>query len=94
MRTLITRALLWALERVLPERADVLPASPEPDDLWARPWTTPTPHHVRERHTPLRGEDTLLVRPYAPLDDTLRLTAVRPRRVLFYAAGGLPGVTV
>jgi hypothetical protein len=31
---------------------------------WSRPWPTPVPPHVIERHTPLRGEDLDLVRPY------------------------------
>ncbi|MFE0701589.1 hypothetical protein [Streptomyces sp. NPDC058872] len=31
-----------------------------------RPWPTPTPEHVRARRAPLRGEDTALIRPYAP----------------------------
>ncbi|MGW4032847.1 hypothetical protein ACWEFL_26690 [Streptomyces sp. NPDC004838] len=62
-----------------------------PVDAGEGAWTTPVPWHVSERHTPLRGEDTHLVRPYAPLDDTLRLRTVRPRprRILVHMARGL-----
>ncbi|MGW4030927.1 hypothetical protein ACWEFL_16665 [Streptomyces sp. NPDC004838] len=52
------------------------------------PWTTPLPAHVLERLVPLRGEDIPLVRPYAPLDDTLRLRAVQqPRRRVLVQTG-------
>ncbi|MGW4201720.1 hypothetical protein [Streptomyces sp. NPDC004726] len=90
MRAWIACALKWALERALPGegRRRVVPRTVA-GGAWARPWSTPVPGHVRERRTPLRGEDSRLVRPYAPLDDTLRLRPVRPRRVLVYAATGL-----
>ncbi len=45
-----------------------------------KPWPTPTPEHVRERHLPLRGEDTALIRPYALAADTLNLGVIRERR--------------
>jgi hypothetical protein len=97
MRNAIARTLVRVLERLLPARG-VHAASPEPAEIranpWARPWTTPLPAHVIERHTPLRGEDIRLVRPYAPLDETLRLCVSalprRPRRRLHYAPRGVP----
>ncbi|MFD4372751.1 hypothetical protein [Streptomyces sp. NPDC058486] len=46
----------------------------------ATPWPAPTPQHVTARHTPLRGEDTPLVRPYVLAENTLRLGAIRERR--------------
>ncbi|MGW6457129.1 hypothetical protein ACWF94_14610 [Streptomyces sp. NPDC055078] len=100
MRDVIARVLLWALERVLPAEEKSVgrhrhappPAAPVEwwADPWTEPWTTPTPAHVIERHAPLRGEDSRLVRPYALLDDTLRLRTVRRRpRNLVYAVGGI-----
>ncbi|MGW4033364.1 hypothetical protein ACWEFL_29395 [Streptomyces sp. NPDC004838] len=94
MRTLISHVLMWALERVLPAHGRHSDTDgPRPPEPWERAWTTPVPRHVTERHTPLRGEDTHLVRPYAPLDDTLRLR-IRRKRALLYAPHGLalPGV--
>ncbi|MFE6225741.1 hypothetical protein [Streptomyces sp. NPDC057854] len=46
----------------------------------AAPWPTLTPEHVATRHTPLRGEDTALIRPYVRVDDTLELRVIRERR--------------
>ncbi|MCM2393301.1 hypothetical protein [Streptomyces albipurpureus] len=90
MCELIARLLQWA-ERLLRGGRGELVAdyTPPPSDPWAQPWATPTPVHVIERHCPLRGEDSRLVRPYAPADDTLELRQVRPRRRLLYAAMGL-----
>lgn len=45
-----------------------------------KPWPTPVPEHVRARRLPLRGEDTALVRPYAPADDTLNFGVISERR--------------
>lgn len=72
MRDAIARALSWALHVLLPARgrhaARPEPTHPDPVPTplspWDRPWTTPTPSHIIERHTPLRGEDLALVRPY------------------------------
>lgn len=41
-----------------------------------KPWPTPVPEHVRARRLPLRGEDTALIRPYAPADDTLNFGVI------------------
>ncbi|MFE5901120.1 hypothetical protein ACFQ67_27400 [Streptomyces sp. NPDC056488] len=58
------------------------PPAPEPApvDPWSRPWSTPTPEHVEARHTPQRGEDVGLVRPYVLADDTLDLGIICERR--------------
>lgn len=66
MRTLIDRVLMWVLGRVLPAHGHHRTAAgtvPAPADPWIRSWTTPVPRHDVERHTPLCGEDTGLVRP-------------------------------
>ncbi|MFI6288437.1 hypothetical protein ACIBCM_27445 [Streptomyces sp. NPDC051018] len=97
MRDAVRHALVRALELVLPSRgrhraAEAPDAGPAgvPVGLWERPWPTPTPVHVIERHAPLRGEDVRLTRPYCLLDRTLRLKAVvrRPRRLVYVAIGG------
>lgn len=72
MSDVIARALLWVLRVLLPARgrhaagleASRRQAEPVPLSPWAVPWTTPTPPHIVERYTPLRGEDLALVRPY------------------------------
>lgn len=82
--------VLVALRAMTPRRpgrhsADFLaePPTPEPAtpvDPWSRPWSTPTPEHVEARHTPQRGEDVGLVRPYVLADDTLNLGIICERR--------------
>ncbi|MEU3074363.1 hypothetical protein [Streptomyces laurentii] len=53
------------------------------------PWSTPTPEHVHARRTPLRGEDTALIRPYVFADAMLNLgTVCERRRALDAAAQG------
>ncbi|MFI1012805.1 hypothetical protein [Streptomyces sp. NPDC020965] len=95
MRQAIQRALLRVLESLFPAQgrhSGRFPPVPLPVNPWALPWTTPTPQHIIDRHTPLRGEDCAFIRPYAPLDDTIRLRPVRttrPRRVLIHAPTGL-----
>jgi hypothetical protein len=85
------KLLTRALDRLLPgtgrNRRPRGPA-PAPVNPWAQPWTTPVPPHIIERHTPLRGEDIDLVRPYARLENR----GVRParRKVLVYAVRGVP----
>ncbi|MFI1018079.1 hypothetical protein [Streptomyces sp. NPDC020965] len=80
------------LELLLPAQgrhSGRFPAVPLPVSPWALPWTTPIPQHIIDRHTPLRGEDCAFIRPYALLDDTIRLRPVRPRRILIHAPTGL-----
>ncbi|MEU0986359.1 hypothetical protein [Streptomyces sp. NPDC005953] len=90
MCELIARLLQWAARLLGGGRGELIPdCTPPPIDPWTQPWATPTPVHVIERHCPLRGEDSRLVRPYAPADDTLELRPIRPRRRLLYAAMGL-----
>ncbi|MEU7238464.1 hypothetical protein AB0A82_41710, partial [Streptomyces chrestomyceticus] len=75
MRDLTARALAWVLALFIPSArrpesgrhtAAYLADQPAPADPgpWGAPWTTPTPAHIIERHTPLCGEDVPLVRPY------------------------------
>jgi hypothetical protein len=81
MPKLIAQLLRCVLRVALPahgRRRAAPPPSLPPVIIWAQPWHSPTPAHVLERTAPLRGEDVSLVRPYAPLDDTLILRAVAP----------------
>lgn len=89
MRDLIARALLRVLRILLPAHgrhsatASRPRSAPEPAPAspWSSPWPTPTPAHVIQRHTPLRGEDIALARPYVPADeDTLNLRLVQRER--------------
>ncbi|WP_282697905.1 hypothetical protein [Streptomyces sp. CC208A] len=87
MRDLIARALVWALSVLVPHRpgrhsAAFLAERPETPlvDPWLKPWSTPTPAHVRALYSPLRGEDVALVRPYCRLDDTLDFGVIHERR--------------
>ncbi|MEW2034929.1 hypothetical protein AB0901_31060 [Streptomyces roseifaciens] len=65
--------------------------APAPVDPWSQPWTTPTPAHIIERHTPLRGEDVALARPYVLAEETLELRTVQHERrnVLRLALDGI-----
>ncbi len=96
MRDRIAHALLWALRIMFPGvRTRIrLIAAPgtgsrskkrprpvqEPVSPWSRPWTTPTPKHVTERHTPLHGEEVALARPYVLTEETLQLRTVQHER--------------
>ncbi len=100
MRDSIARICGWVLSLLIPSTrrpkpgrhtaaylADQpTPATPGP---WGTPWTTPTPAHVIQRHTPLRGEDVPLVRPYvggSPKTES-EWQLERRRAVAFAAAG-------
>ncbi|KOT56182.1 hypothetical protein ADK43_23950 [Streptomyces rimosus subsp. rimosus] len=100
MRDLIARALVRVFALFIPSArrpepgrhsAAYLADQPAPAESgpWGTPWTTPTPAHVIERHTPLRGEDVPLVRPYvggSPKTET-EWQLERRRAVAFAAAG-------
>lgn len=48
--------------------------------VWAKPWPTPTPEHVLERHSPFCGDDLPLAKRYVRLDaPTMPLQVVRAR---------------
>ncbi|MFF0445579.1 hypothetical protein ACFYT4_04005 [Streptomyces sp. NPDC004609] len=98
MRDAVRRALVQALNLVLPsrgrhrsaaDRGPVPTPGPRPVGLWGQPWPTPTPAHVVERHTPLRGEDVRLVRPYVSpaRHPPHRTVARRPRKPVYAVFG-------
>lgn len=102
MRDSIARALVRMLALFIPSvrrpepgrhTAAYLADQPAPADPgpWGIPWTTPTPAHVIERHTPLRGEDVQLVRPYVagfqPPQTKTEWQVERRRAAAFASAG-------
>lgn len=98
MRDAIARALTWALallpwtHRPKPGRhtaaslIDQPTPEPAPVSPWSKPWTTPTPQHVIERHTPISGEESHPIRPYVSTEITLNLRTVCERRRALAAA--------
>lgn len=97
MRDSIARLLAWVLSVLTLDRpgrhsVEFLPEldTPTITSSWARPWTTPTPQHVIERHTPLRGEDIALVRPYVLTENmrNLRVVCERRKALAYSEVGG------
>ncbi|MER6052946.1 hypothetical protein ABT168_36850 [Streptomyces sp. NPDC001793] len=98
MRDAIARALYWVLallpgtHRPEPGRhtaaflTDQPAPEPAPVSPWSKPWTTPTPQHVIERHTPLLGGESHPIRPYVLTETTLALRKVCERRKALAAA--------
>lgn len=89
MRDVIALALAYVLRLVLPSRgrhaaAPVPAPEPAPESArvspWDRPWPTPTPEHIKTLHTPLRGDDVALTRPYVTAETTMALGVIRERR--------------
>ncbi|MCM2390084.1 hypothetical protein [Streptomyces albipurpureus] len=99
MREAVHRALTWVLSLLLPATGrHGGPRGPQWErrvvDLgpWAKPWPTAAPRHVRDRHTPFRGDNIPAARPYVRFDHhTIQRGAVRlkPLRALVYAPHGL-----
>ncbi|WP_073762587.1 hypothetical protein [Streptomyces sp. CB02923] len=99
MRDSIARALAWVLALLVPSARRLKPgrhsaaylANQAAPGAWETPCPAPTPPHVIERHTPLRGEDVRLVRPYVagfqPPQTEAEWQMERRRAAAFASAG-------
>ncbi|MFE6031600.1 hypothetical protein [Streptomyces niveus] len=91
MRDAIARTLVRVLSVLIPRgpgrhsaghltRQTMKPTEPRPVSPWGKPWSTPTPEHIKTLYTPLRGEDIALARPYVTAETTMALGVIRERR--------------